>query len=90
MIQGRFVDHGNAKNFRDYGFSNNPGYTYCEGRLPLGYARYEGAKRLYGEITDEITERLDRELEVIESKGFASYFLIVWDFCKYARDNDIP
>jgi DNA polymerase-3 subunit alpha len=51
---------------------------------------YEGAKELYGKITDEIKARLDRELEVIESKGFASYFLIVWDFCKYAHENNIP
>ena len=50
---------------------------------------YEGAERLYGGISDEIKARLDRELEVIESKGFASYFLIVWDFCKYARDRGI-
>ena len=33
---------------------------------------YEGAKKRYGEVTDEIKERLDRELRVIESKGFAS------------------
>jgi DNA polymerase-3 subunit alpha len=51
---------------------------------------YEGARKLYGEITDDIKARLDRELEVIESKGFASYFLIVWDFCKYAHEHDIP
>lgn len=51
---------------------------------------YEGAKRRYGELTDEIKARLDKELSVIESKGFASYFLIVWDFCKYAHENKIP
>ena len=51
---------------------------------------YEGAKKRYGQITDEIKARLDRELDVIESKGFASYFLIVWDFCKYAHENHIP
>jgi DNA polymerase-3 subunit alpha len=51
---------------------------------------YEGAKERYGEITDEVKARLDRELNVIESKGFASYFLIVWDFCKYAHENKIP
>jgi DNA polymerase III subunit alpha len=51
---------------------------------------YEGAKRRYGEISEQIKSRLDRELEVIESKGFASYFLIVWDFCKYAHENNIP
>ena len=51
---------------------------------------YEGAEQRYGKITDQIKARLDRELDVIESKGFASYFLIVWDFCKYAHENDIP
>jgi len=51
---------------------------------------YEGAKERYGRITDEIKERLDRELNVIESKGFSSYFLIVWDFCRYAHENKIP
>ncbi|MFQ6036399.1 MAG: DNA polymerase III subunit alpha, partial [Sedimentisphaerales bacterium] len=51
---------------------------------------YEGAKKRYGKITDEIKDRLDWELDVIESKGFASYFLIVWDFCKYAHEHNIP
>jgi len=51
---------------------------------------YEGAKKRYGKITDEIKARLDRELEVIEGKGFSSYFLIVWDFCRYASEKGIP
>ncbi len=51
---------------------------------------YEGAEKRYGQITDEIKARLDRELDVIESKGFASYFLIVWDFCKYAHERHVP
>jgi len=51
---------------------------------------YEGAKQRYGEITEQIKGRLDRELDVIESKGFASYFLIVWDFCNYAHEHSIP
>jgi len=50
---------------------------------------YDQAKQLYGELTPPVKERLDRELQVIESKGFASYFLIVWDFCKYAHQHDI-
>ena len=37
-----------------------------------------------------LRERLDYELGVINTMGFASYFLIVWDFIKYARDRDIP
>ena len=50
----------------------------------------KGAKQRYGKVTDDIKKRIDRELDVIESKGFASYFLIVWDFCDYARKNNIP
>jgi DNA polymerase-3 subunit alpha len=38
----------------------------------------------------ELRERLEYEIDVITKMGFASYFLIVWDFIKYARDNDIP
>jgi len=51
---------------------------------------YKGAEQRYGKITDQIKNRIDRELDVIESKGFASYFLIVWDFCSYAHRNNIP
>jgi len=51
---------------------------------------YERAEQIYGQLTNKIKERLDRELDVIESKGFASYFLIVWDFCNYAHENNIP
>jgi len=50
---------------------------------------YEKAEQIYGQITEPIKARLDRELDVIESKGFASYFLIVWDFCDYAHKNNI-
>jgi DNA polymerase III subunit alpha len=51
---------------------------------------YAKAKQIYGKIDDKVKERLERELHVIESKGFASYFLIVWDFCNYAHKNNIP
>lgn len=37
-----------------------------------------------------VRERLEKEIKVIAGKGFSSYFLIVWDFCNYARDNGIP
>lgn len=49
----------------------------------------EGLKRRYDKITDELTERLDYELSVIKSMGFIDYFLIVWDFIHYAKENDI-
>jgi DNA polymerase-3 subunit alpha len=38
----------------------------------------------------KLMERMNFELEVICSKGFASYFLIVWDFCNFAKQNGIP
>ncbi|MBN2018618.1 MAG: DNA polymerase III subunit alpha [Sedimentisphaerales bacterium] len=50
----------------------------------------EKAQQIYGKIDDKVKERLERELNVIESKGFASYFLIVWDFCNFAHKNNIP
>ena len=50
----------------------------------------EGAKRRWGgRLDDRIVERLSYELGVIESMGFSSYFLIVWDLIKHARDNGI-
>ena len=51
---------------------------------------FEGLKERYSEITEEIKERAEKELEVIISMGFASYYLIVWDFVKYAKSHDIP
>ena len=54
----------------------------------------EGLRERYGEeraANDAaLRERLAYELSVIEKMGYASYFLIVWDFVKYARDHDIP
>jgi DNA polymerase-3 subunit alpha len=70
-----------------------PVYTPADKSTPeecLTRLVMQGAKRLYGTITPEIQERIDRELAVIEGKGFASYFLIVWDFCNFARENNIP
>lgn len=51
----------------------------------LTHLTYEGAKKKYDEITDEIKERLDFELSVIENTGYPGYFLIVQDFCNEAR-----
>ena len=52
----------------------------------LRYLTYEGAKRRYGEITDDIRERLDFELKTIENTGYPGYFLIVQDFIAEARN----
>ena len=51
----------------------------------LRHLAYEGAKAKYDEITKEISERLDFELEVIANTGYPGYFLIVQDFCNEAR-----
>ncbi|HEX8913310.1 MAG TPA: DNA polymerase III subunit alpha, partial [Humisphaera sp.] len=42
------------------------------------------------DVSQDVRDRLEKELKVIISKQFCSYFLIVWDFCNYARDNGIP
>ncbi len=50
----------------------------------------QGLEKRYEIITPEIEERFTYELKIVEEMGFAGYFLIVWDFIKYARDNKIP
>lgn len=49
-----------------------------------------GLEKRYEQITDEIKERLEHELNTIISMGFVNYFLVVWDFIKFAKDHDIP
>ncbi|MFM7250427.1 MAG: DNA polymerase III subunit alpha [Planctomycetaceae bacterium] len=60
-------------------------------------ARYAGVEKRWRTTADggrvlheQVMERLDRELGVIDTLGFSSYFLIVWDFVRYARSRDIP
>lgn len=65
--------------------------------VPEGYTSWEylnklcreGMEKRYGELTPELSERLEYELETIHTMGFVDYFLIVWDFIKYARDHGI-
>jgi len=52
----------------------------------LRHLVYEGARRRYGEIGEEVRERLDHELGIIKEMGYAGYFLIVQDFTDAARD----
>lgn len=50
-----------------------------------------GAKKRYGNSVDKsIIERLKHELKIIIQTGYTDYFLIVWDFVRYAKENDIP
>lgn len=55
----------------------------------LRHLTYEGAKKRYPEITDEIRERIDFELATVEKTGYPGYFLIVQDFCQAARDMGV-
>ena len=50
---------------------------------------YEGLEERYTDNMDQLKERLEYELGVIKKMGYVDYFLIVWDFIKYARDHDI-
>jgi len=51
----------------------------------------EGIKKRYGEnVTEEIIQRKDYELGVINKMGYVDYFLIVWDYINYAKTNGIP
>jgi len=49
-----------------------------------------GLRERYGEPTDEQVARLEYELDIINRMGYASYFLIVWDFIRFARERGIP
>jgi len=55
----------------------------------LRHMTYKGAEKRYKEVTPEITERIDFELDVISNMGFSGYFLIVQDFIQAARDMDV-
>ncbi|UXP31022.1 DNA polymerase III subunit alpha [Reichenbachiella agarivorans] len=74
--------------FRDERDKDDPKLKLGENNL-LRHLTYEGAKKRYPEITPEIEERLDFELEVIRNTGYPGYFLIVQDFCQAARDMGV-
>ena len=79
-----------------------PVYTLPENETPEQYLRslcLKGLEERYQGMPDRwheetlapvVIERLDRELSVIHKLGFSNYFLMVWDFVRYARQNEIP
>jgi len=76
------------KNPRHY-----PVFTPPHGLTDTQYLRQlceEALPQRYEVITDDITHRLNHELAIIEKMGYSSYFLIVWDFVRFAKANDIP
>ncbi len=50
---------------------------------------FKGLEERYQPVTEELKERLNYELSTIKNMGYVDYFLIVWDFIRYARDHDI-
>jgi DNA polymerase III subunit alpha len=70
-----------------------PSYPTPNGEDEGAYLRdlaMEGLRRRYGDpLPAEAVERLEMELGVIDRMGFNAYFLIVWDFVKFAKDNGI-
>ena len=77
----------------DFGTYLLPSYPVPEGYTEATYLRElceQGVLRRYGgDPGDEVRERLDFELGVIGEMGFDAYFLIVWDYVKFAKDNGI-
>ncbi len=76
----------------DFSQTYLPHYDIPPGYDDKSYLRKicdEGIKIRFSEITPELEERLNYELRVISEMGYDSYFLIVWDFVKYALENDI-
>lgn len=70
-----------------------PNYTVPDGYNADSYLAelcYRGTRRIYGELSDEIKGRLEFELNVIKQMDYSAYFLIVWDFIYYARQQGIP
>ena len=71
-----------------YLVENDPDGKLGENKF-LRHLTYEGAKKRYGTLTDEITERIDFELSVIANTGYPGYFLIVQDLIAAAREMDV-
>ncbi|MGH7764367.1 MAG: DNA polymerase III subunit alpha, partial [Candidatus Dormibacteraceae bacterium] len=69
-----------------------PPFDVPDGLTPDQYLRKvvdEGLRWRYSEVTPAVKERADNELSVISQTGYASYFLIVWDFYNFARKSGI-
>ena len=77
----------------EFGVTKLPAFDVPDGYTAWEYLNklcYEGLARRYDPVTDALKERLDYELGVIKKMGYVDYFLIVWDFIRFARENSIP
>jgi DNA polymerase III subunit alpha len=69
-----------------------PKFDVPEGTTAVRYLRQlaeQGMRERYPEPSPELNERLEFELKTIEEMGFADYFLIVWDFIRFAREDGV-
>ena len=76
----------------DFNTIHLPKYDVPEGYTPDAYLRelcFNGLKERYENPSDEIIERLNYELDVIERMGYVEYFLITWDFINFSKENNI-
>lgn len=76
----------------EFGNLHLPEYIVPDGFTNKSYLKkliLEGLKKRYGELSKEIMDRFLYEFGVIVDMGYIDYFLIVWDFIKYAKDNQI-
>ncbi|MFR2552303.1 MAG: DNA polymerase III subunit alpha, partial [Clostridioides difficile] len=76
----------------DFNTIHLPKYDVPEGYTPETYLRelcFNGLKERYDNPSNEILERLNYELDVIEKMGYVEYFLIVWDFINFSKENNI-
>ena len=76
----------------EFGVTKLPRYDVPDGYTSWEYLNklcFEGLEERYHPVTDELKSRLNYELSTIKNMGYVDYFLIVWDFIKYARDHEI-
>ncbi|HIY20140.1 MAG TPA: DNA polymerase III subunit alpha [Candidatus Blautia avistercoris] len=76
----------------EFGVTKLPKFDVPEGYTSWEYLNklcFEGLKERYQPVTEELKKRLNYELETIRNMGYVDYFLIVWDFIRYAREQDI-
>ncbi|MCD8148106.1 MAG: DNA polymerase III subunit alpha [Clostridiales bacterium] len=77
----------------EFGVTKLPRFDVPEGYTSWEYLNklcYEGLERLYpADRMPELKQKLEYELGVIQKMGYVDYFLIVWDFIRYAREHDI-
>src|SRR3989338_4235675 len=77
----------------EFGKLHLPYYEPPPGKTQADYLKelcYHGLEGRYGETTTPLVERLEQELSVIDRAGYNSYFLIVWDFVRFAKERGIP